>query len=45
MANEMLRQCREVAPTIFRHAGPECLTKGKCPEGKMSCGHPPKFDK
>ena len=45
MANEMLRQCREVAPTIFRHAGPECITKGKCPEGKMSCGHPPKFDK
>lgn len=42
MANEMLRICKEVAPTIFNNAGPDCIRKGKCPEGKMSCGNPPK---
>lgn len=38
VANEMLRLCLETAPHIFAHAGPSCLTSGKCPEGKMSCG-------
>ncbi len=38
VANEMLRQCLEVAPNIFAHAGPSCVAEGKCPEGKMSCG-------
>lgn len=38
LANEMLRLCREVAPTLFRYAGPPCL-RGACPEGKMTCGH------
>jgi thymidylate synthase (FAD) len=37
LAVEMLRQVKEVAPVIFRDAGPGCL-KGTCPEGKMSCG-------
>lgn len=37
MANEMLKQVREVAPTIFKYAGPSCLTS-ICPEGNMSCG-------
>lgn len=46
MANEMLRQCMEIAPNIFKYAGPECITKGKCPEGKMSCGRKPEgFEK
>jgi thymidylate synthase (FAD) len=46
MANEMLRQCMEIAPNIFKYAGPECITKGKCPEGKMSCGKRPEgFEK
>lgn len=37
LADEMLRQVRDVAPTLFEHAGPPCV-KGPCPEGKMSCG-------
>lgn len=37
LADEMLRQAREVAPVLFKYAGPGCL-KGICPEGKMSCG-------
>lgn len=38
VANEMLRLCLEVAPNIFKYAGPSCVAEGKCPEGKMSCG-------
>jgi thymidylate synthase (FAD) len=41
MAMQMWHLCMEVSPLIFQHAGPECITKGKCPEGKMSCGKPP----
>lgn len=37
MAREMLRQCRQAAPTIFEHAGPGCVS-GPCPEGAKSCG-------
>ncbi len=43
MAEEMLRQCREVSPVIFRDAGPGCV-RGVCPEGKKSCGHPRKAE-
>ena len=38
-AELMLREARKVSPTIFRDAGPACL-RGKCPEGKLSCGKP-----
>ena len=38
LANEMLRQCREVAPVIFENAGPTCVSEGVCHEGAMSCG-------
>ena len=41
MADEMLRLCREVSPTIFGKAGPPCV-RGPCPEGKLSCGKPRK---
>ena len=41
VATEMWEQCMGVAPTIFIHAGPDCITKGKCYEGKMSCGKRP----
>lgn len=41
VANEMLRQCMSVAPNIFKYAGPDCITKGKCSEGKMTCGKRP----
>jgi len=40
VADEMLRQVREVSPVIFSKAGPPCLSRGRCPEGNMSCGHP-----
>lgn len=39
MADEMLRQCKEVYPVIFKGAGPPCV-KGACPEGKFTCGAP-----
>lgn len=39
LANEMLKQVKEVAPNIFKYAGPPCAYK-KCPEGNMTCGHP-----
>lgn len=38
VANEMLRLCLEVAPNIFCNTGASCVSEGKCPEGKMSCG-------
>ncbi|MDP4118021.1 MAG: FAD-dependent thymidylate synthase [Bacillota bacterium] len=36
-ADQMLALVKEVAPVIFRYAGPPCVLK-PCPEGKMSCG-------
>ena len=40
VADEMLRLCREAAPSLFAHAGPACVSKGKCSEGRMTCGKP-----
>lgn len=37
LAMEMLKQCKEMAPVLFGHAGPSCV-KGSCKEGSMSCG-------
>ncbi len=37
VAVQMLRLVLEVAPNLFKNAGPSCLD-GRCPEGKMSCG-------
>ena len=37
LACAMLNLVKEIAPTIFKTAGPPCLTK-PCPEGAMSCG-------
>lgn len=37
MADEMLKEVKNVAPTIFKKAGPSC-TYGTCSEGNMSCG-------
>ncbi|MGI6270152.1 MAG: FAD-dependent thymidylate synthase [Candidatus Howiella sp.] len=37
VACQMLALVREVAPNLFKNAGPSCLI-GPCPEGKMSCG-------
>lgn len=38
LANEMLRLVREVAPTVFENAGPQCVSRLACSEGKRSCG-------
>lgn len=37
LADAMLKEAKKVAPLIFNQAGPGCV-KGKCPEGKMTCG-------
>lgn len=37
LADEMLKQLKEVAPTVFKNCGPACIS-GSCPEGGMSCG-------
>ncbi len=37
VAEEMLRLCRGVAPTLFAKAGAACV-HGGCKEGKMGCG-------
>lgn len=37
LARQMLELVLEVAPTLFAHSGPSCLS-GPCPEGKMTCG-------
>ena len=37
LATQMLMLVKEVAPTLFKYAGPSCIS-GKCPEGNMSCG-------
>lgn len=40
MADAMLRECKVVAPELFRDAGPGCVNGRGCPEGKRSCGQP-----
>ncbi|HCE66834.1 MAG: FAD-dependent thymidylate synthase [Geobacteraceae bacterium GWC2_55_20] len=37
MSVEMLRLVKQVAPVIFRDAGPGCVV-GPCPEGRFCCG-------
>ena len=37
LAYQMWLLCLDVAPILFKNAGPACL-HGKCPEGSMSCG-------
>ncbi len=39
MADMMLDICKEIAPNLFANAGASCV-RGKCKEGKMSCGNP-----
>lgn len=36
IANEMVKLCKKVAPSLFRYAGPSCVS-GPCPEGEKSC--------
>lgn len=37
IAVQMLKLCLQVAPSLFKNAGPPCI-RGGCTEGKMSCG-------
>ncbi len=37
LADQMLERVKKVAPTVFKNCGPSCV-RGKCKEGKMSCG-------
>lgn len=37
MAQQMLKLVKALAPTIFRSAGPGCIS-GPCPEGQFCCG-------
>lgn len=39
MAQRMLVLAAEAAPLLFEAAGPGCV-RGRCPEGKMTCGDP-----
>jgi thymidylate synthase (FAD) len=41
-ANKMLQEVKKVAPTIFKNAGPQCKTKGICPEQNKDCPLYPK---
>ena len=38
LAEEMYRLVYAVAPALFAGAGPSCVARGKCPEGRMCCG-------
>lgn len=38
LAIEMYKLAFPTAPSLFRYAGPSCISKQKCEEGKMSCG-------
>ncbi|KAB3533605.1 FAD-dependent thymidylate synthase [Alkaliphilus pronyensis] len=37
LATKMLMLVRQVAPTVFKYSGPNCVN-GPCPEGSMTCG-------
>ncbi|MDO5560069.1 MAG: FAD-dependent thymidylate synthase [Oscillospiraceae bacterium] len=37
-ADDMLKLCVAVAPSLFKKAGPSCVMSGRCTEGKMTCG-------
>lgn len=39
LSREMMKQVKEIAPTIFKYAGADCRY-GKCQEGNMTCGNP-----
>jgi len=39
MAKRMLTLATNAAPLLFETAGPGCV-RGRCPEGKMTCGDP-----
>lgn len=38
LANQMLELVQDVAPNLFKNAGPSCVSEGVCHEGALSCG-------
>ena len=40
IARQMVAMLVEACPEVFARFGPSCAVSGKCPEGRMSCGHP-----
>ena len=42
VALQMLRQLRACEGELFDGYGPSCLVTGRCPEGRLTCGHPRK---
>lgn len=38
LADAMLREVLKVAPELFKKAGPYCYQRGRCEEGRFSCG-------
>ena len=40
VARQMLVCLNQTSPAIFQGYGPSCAVTGRCPEGRMSCGHP-----
>ena len=34
----LLFELRKISPALFKNFGPSCFSKGKCPEGRLSCG-------
>lgn len=44
IAREMVAQLFESCPELFAQFGPSCAVTGKCPEGRMSCGHPVRIE-
>ena len=40
IARQMLALLREYSDDIFWAFGPSCAVQGRCPEGRLSCGHP-----
>lgn len=38
LSNLMLAEVSQVAPLLFKKAGPSCVTHGVCNEGELTCG-------
>jgi thymidylate synthase (FAD) len=38
VTEKMLALVKEKCPALFSGVGPKCVSLGKCPEGKLSCG-------
>lgn len=39
VAVDLLRRLRHSFPELFGRFGPSCFAQGRCPEGRLTCGH------